>query len=610
MLKHYINFLACFLVYSSLFAQKDSLEIKVNKLKEVILSSNRIDLPLSESSRTIQIISSEEIQKSGVLNAVALLQQISGIDVRQRGIEGMQADLYIRGGSFDQTLLLIDGIKLEDAQTGHHTLNLLPPIDIIERIEILKGPAARIYGQNAFTGAINIVTKNTFEGDDQITAQGGSYGQYSGQALLQKQGTRGGIMGLFSYNKSDGYRYNTDFVNTNYFIKSKFGTNQFPVQFLGYFSNRKFGANGFYATPTAKDQYEETQGSLVAFSSTIKKDKSILKARASWRRGQDMYVFIRSNPSVYRNLHLNNKLGMALDYSVFSNLGTTGLGIDLSYVNISSNNLGQHDRVTTTIFVEHRLLLLNDKIDITPGIAFSNFSDFGVYFFPGIELGAALTTKLKIYGNIGTTYRIPTYTDLYYSDRTTLGNANLKPESAIATEFGIRYSGDFFSFSSIYFNRSSKDLIDYVKNTEDALWEANNIQRVTTTGYEFNTQYKYRFGEKPQSIQLGYTYIDDNVKGVVNYAFSRYSINSLKHHFTLRATNQWSKTVSSNIALKRAERTQGSPYTVLDLSVQWNTSKRFKTTFRLNNILDEEYSETNLVPMPGANGNLGVQFYF
>ena len=177
MRKLILIFLSLFSVYNIHSQQKDSLEIKTNKLKEVILNSTRIDLPLSQQSRNIQVISSSDIQKSGATNVVALLQQISGIDIRQRGVEGMQADLYIRGGSFDQTLLLIDGIKLEDAQTGHHTLNLLPPLGLIERIEILKGPAARIYGQNAFTGAVNIVTKEAGLGANQLNVLAGSYKQ-------------------------------------------------------------------------------------------------------------------------------------------------------------------------------------------------------------------------------------------------------------------------------------------------------------------------------------------------------------------------------------------------------------------------------------------------
>lgn len=594
-----------------LFAQVDSLEVKTNKLDEVILNSTRIDLPLSEHSRTIQVIDASDIQVSGAPNVVVLLQQISGIDIRQRGVEGMQADLYIRGGSFDQTLLLIDGIKLEDAQTGHHSLNLIPPIDLIERIEVLKGPAARIYGQNAFTGAVNIVTKAAGSGANNLTVQRGSYDQYHLKSTLQTKGKQGGILGHFSYNASDGYRHNTDFINRNYFVKGNFKANDVPINFIGYFSDREFGANGFYATPTATEQYEETEGSLVALSAVKKTEKSIFKPRIYWRRSQDMYVFIRDNPSVYRNLHITNKAGVALDYSLFSTLGTTGIGIDFARVGISSNNLGDHSRNMTTIFAEHRFLLFGDQLDITPGIAFNNYTDFGTHFFPGIDFGFAFNTRFRAYGNVGSTYRIPTYTDLFYSDSTTIGNANLKPESAVAVELGLRYTGSMFSFSAAYFNRNSEDLIDYVKDTEAARWEANNIQEVTTGGFEFESIFKYTFSIHPQSFRLGYTYIDDEVKGVTEYNFSRYSINSLKNHFTLRSFNQWSNTISSGIVLKVAERTLGEPYTVLDFNTQWaSPNKVLRITFLLNNLFDEVYTETNLVPMPERNGSLGVQFSF
>lgn len=594
-----------------LFAQVDSLEVKTNKLDEVILNSTRIDLPLSEHSRTIQVIDASDIQKSGAPNVVVLLQQISGIDIRQRGVEGMQADLYIRGGSFDQTLLLIDGIKLEDAQTGHHSLNLIPPIDLIERIEVLKGPAARIYGQNAFTGAVNIVTKAAGSGANNLTVQRGSYDQYHLKSTLQTKGKQGGILGHFSYNASDGYRHNTDFINRNYFVKGNFKANDVPINFIGYFSDREFGANGFYATPSATEQYEETEGSLVALSAVKKTEKSIFKPRIYWRRSQDMYVFIRDNPSMYRNLHITNKAGVALDYSLFSTLGTTGIGIDFARVGISSNNLGDHSRNMTTIFAEHRFLLFGDQLDITPGIAFNNYTDFGTHFFPGIDFGFAFNTRFRAYGNVGSTYRIPTYTDLFYSDSTTIGNANLKPESAVAVELGLRYTGSMFSFSAAYFNRNSEDLIDYVKDTEAARWEANNIQEVTTGGFEFESIFKYTFSIHPQSFRLGYTYIDDEVKGVTEYNFSRYSINSLKNHFTLRSFNQWSNTISSGIVLKVAERTSGEPYTVLDFNAQWaSPNKALRITFLLNNLFDEVYTETNLVPMPERNGSLGVQFSF
>ena len=138
----------------SIFSQKNQL------LDEVVVTETKINMPFSKKYRSIEIINKTEIKESGVRNLIDLLQQYTGLDIRRRGAGGVQADLYIRGGGFDQTLLLVDGMKMDDSQTGHHTLNMLLPIELIERIEIIKGPAARIFGQNAFNGAINIITKS------------------------------------------------------------------------------------------------------------------------------------------------------------------------------------------------------------------------------------------------------------------------------------------------------------------------------------------------------------------------------------------------------------------------------------------------------------------
>ena len=349
-----------------LFSQEISTE---EQLDEVIISSSRIDLPFKENSRTITIITSEEIKKSTATNVADLLQQVAGVDIRRRGVNGMQSDLYIRGGSFDQTLLLIDGIKVEDPQTGHHTMNMALPIEVIERIEIIKGPAARVFGQNAFTGAINIVTKNDAQNVNEVGVQVGSYNQQNISGTLGHDFKNSSHIAHASINTSDGYRYNTDFQNQNYFLKNTFNKNNTPINVLGYFTDRKFGANGFYASPSAVNQYEETQSSLVGISSVYKNKNLTIKPHLYWKRNQDMYLFVRDNPPIYRNLHISNKVGADFNASYTSSAGVTGFGVDVAKVYISSNNLGDHNRDMITLFLEHRLKLIDDKLDITPGIS-------------------------------------------------------------------------------------------------------------------------------------------------------------------------------------------------------------------------------------------------
>ncbi len=428
------------------------------------------------------------------------------------------------------------------------------------------------------------------------------------QELWVKELENSSILGHASINTSDGYRYNTDYQNQNYFLKGSINKSTNPVDLIAYFSERKFGANGFYASPSAINQYEETQTSLVGVSSEYKSGRFKIKPRLYWRRNQDMYVFVRKNPSIYRNLHITNKIGFEVNTSYESKLGVTGFGIDVAKVYLVSNNLGDRDREMINFFLEHKFKILDDKIDITPGIAFNYFSDFKFHAFPGIDIGYEINDKIKVYGNVGYTYRIPTYTDLFYSDPTTLGNENLDPEEAIAQELGIKYFGSNLNASFALFNRDSSNLIDYVKENEDDLWQATNIRDLNTIGLEVNASYDFNIAGFDQKINLGYTFIEDEVKEL-DVNFSRYSINSLRHHLTSTLKSQVIKNLFQSITIKHAERTSGDSYTIVDAGATLKV-EGLEISVIANNIFNTDYTETNLVPMPKGNMLFGLKYKF
>ena len=586
------------LFFNIIISQQDTTD-----LKEVVVSTTKLEIPFSKNFRTVKIISSDYIKNSPASNVSDLLQEITGIDVRRRGVGGVQGDLYIRGGGFDQTLLLVDGMKMDDAQTGHHTLNMILPLYLIERIEVIKGPAARIFGQNAFNGAINIVTKDVTGEKKQIDMSlkeisYGSFEQKNISAVTKIITNKVKSLLSFSNNTSDGYRHNTDYKRNNYFVKTSFNLKSSPIDVIASFTENKFGANGFYASPSATEQYEETQASLLGVSTTINSEKLSIKPRLYWRRGQDEYIYIRDNPSVYRNLHKTNKVSAELSGSYFSNSGVTGFGIDLSTVNISSNNLGEHDRTTVNLFIDHTFKLFDEKLVLSPGIAVSYFSDMSFHSFPGIDLGYNINSNFKLYSNIGKTFRIPTYTDLYYSDRTTIGNENLNPESATSTELGFKYNNSNFKISGAFFNRKAKNIIDYVKENEDDLWNAVNIGSLKTTGFELDFRYNF---QNQNYLNLGYTNIKDN-NYVTNINFSKYSLNSLKHHFTSKLNLNYIRNVNHSFVYKYAERSDKSSYNILDSKIMYKKG----LFIYVNNIFDEVYSETNLVPMPGTSFLVGI----
>ena len=570
-------------------------------LDEVVVSSPRIELLASEQSRSVTTITAEEIEESGASTLIDVLSDVAGIELRSRGAQDVQSDIYIRGGGFDQVLLLIDGIKVDNPQTGHHTLNAIIPIEMIERVEILKGAAGRVYGQNAFSGAINIVTKKPSSEELKVTLSGGSF-DYQKAALFATDQRESSSHTLYAETvSSDGYRYNTDYNNQNYLWKSSWETNQEPIELLASFNNRRFGANGFYAKPENTEQYEATQSSLLGVSTSIQRSPSLrVQPKIYWKRGQDEYIFIRSNPSVYRNLHTSNKWGGEVNTTWEHKLGTTGIGFELACVNIQSNNLGEHARTLVHGYFEHRFE--SNHWDITPGFSVSHYSDQDTFFYPGIDVGFQVSGNSRLFFNSGYTYRIPTYTDLYYSDSSTLGNEFLLPEKALSTELGFRHRQNNWKLSISLFQRDAKNYIDYVVLLGDDRWQATNIDQILSQGGELDVV----LNSNPHKFSVGYAYLNDDVDGISS-ALSRYAINSRKHHLSTRWILNWSSSVTSSLSYRYAEQDSGYHYNVVDANIAY-AKDRIKLSLSAHNILNADYTEQNLVPMPKGHALLSLQY--
>ncbi|MFT5167085.1 MAG: vitamin B12 transporter [Saprospiraceae bacterium] len=605
-----ITIIFLFIVSANSIAQTDT---SAYLLDQVIVKDNRIQIPFSEHSRTINIISREQIELSPAQSIPELLQNVAGIDIRQRGAHGVQADVSIRGGTFDQTLILINGIKMSDPQTGHHALNIPVDLESIERIEILKGPGARIYGQNAFSGAINIVTKIPTERYAKlaVTAGENGLGGLSASFALPKSN----FNQYFSFSRyfADGYRYNTDYDITNYFYQSSFKYLNQELEVLASFSEREFGANRFYGNDADffADQYEEVQTSLVSLGYRNIKGDFAFHPRVSWRRNQDEYILVRNNPAFYRNLHISDVLSLELNADYYSDLGATGVGLDLSTIKLRSNNLGNRSRNVATFFLEHRFKFREDKIDITPGLSASYYSDFGGKFFPGIDVGYQINKNFKWYGNIGYTWRIPTFTDLFYEDAANLGNENLSPESAISYEAGLKYIGNGINLQISYFLRDGTELIDWTKADSLAKWQPQNFSNIQMSGIDFSANLnlkKLLDQDIIQNLRIGYTYINAE-EPEADVAFSRYVLENLKQQLVIGLDHRLFGKLYHSISYRYLDRVSLADYNLMDLKLSWKT-KRVTIFGQVDNLLDTEYRESNLVDMPGRWISGGVKFKF
>lgn len=324
-------------------AQTDSLEVNMEyDLDEIEVSAQRAPVTYSQVARIISVIEKDQIDAAPVNSLQDLLEYALSVDIRQRGTHGVQADVSVRGGSFDQTLILLNGINLSDPQTGHHNFNLPVSFKSIKRIEVLEGPAARVYGPNAFAGAINIVTEPS---DNDALGIDLSYGEHQLRDInLSANKQLGKLSNYLAFNNkaSDGYIENTDFETYNLFYHGRLKTDAGRLDMQAGFSNKAFGANSFY-TPAYPNQFEETKTTFAS----VKFDtgnKVHFTPALYWRRHQDRFELFRDEPASWykgHNYHMTDVLGTSLNSWFTNALGKTAFGAEFRSENIWSNVLGE-----------------------------------------------------------------------------------------------------------------------------------------------------------------------------------------------------------------------------------------------------------------------------
>ncbi len=244
-------------------AGNDSLQIKSYELGNVVVTAGRTPIEVQQAARIVSVITKSEIERSPAQNINDLLRFVAGVDIRQRGAFGAQADISIRGGTYDQTLMLLNGVNVTDPQTGHHNLNLPIDLESIERIEILQGPAAKSFGPNAFNGAINIITGNSNHNHIRSSGMFGQYGLYKASANISNSIGNFEHFLSISQMSSDGYIKNTDFSITNIFYQAKYKHKAGTIDFQTGYNTKDIGANSFYSLKYP-NQYEATKTEFVS----------------------------------------------------------------------------------------------------------------------------------------------------------------------------------------------------------------------------------------------------------------------------------------------------------------------------------------------------------
>lgn len=597
----------CFLILLQLFLTHIFAQ-DIPQLQEVVVTAGRTPISFSELARTVTVLNASDIKNLPTNNVVDLLRYVNAVDLRTRGAEGVQADVGIRGGTFEQSLVLIDGVKISDSQTGHHNMNLPVSIDNVERIEVLKGQGSRMFGPNAFSGVINIITRKTSAPRLSLSLFGGSNSLFETNLFAAYPAGAFGNNISFSKKKSDGYRYNTDFDVTNFSLGENISLSGGNINFLFGYVDKKFGANSFYSD-RYPDQWEHTTTKILNASAQFGKDSFTISPKFYWRNNDDDYRLNNTRPDWYRNIHETNSYGAEIQSSIITRYGTTSFGGEAGEEKISSSNLGNHSRVKGGFFAEH-LLEPVPNLTASAGVFLYNYSGIGWKLWPGFDLAYKLNDNWRAFASFGKAFRIPTFTELYYTSPANVGNPNLKYEETTNYEFGFSFTQQTWNANASLFLKDGKDLIDWARQTKNDPWKVENVTNVKTAGAEIgvNVFPQKIFSEMLLTkISVNYTYLSAS-REAGNFE-SKYLLDHLKHQLLIQVSHNLPFGIKQNWVVRFEDRENFENHFVVDTQLLTQLGS-FEIFLRASNLFNKTYYDLAGIPMPGRWLSGGVKYSF
>ena len=630
------------------------------RLSEVTVTGSRAPLTRGQAARMVTVLERDDIQAAPVQSVNDLLKYAASVDVRQRGPIGAQTDISIRGGNYEQITILLNGINICDPQTGHNAFDFPVDVSDIERIEVLEGPAGRVFGTSSLLGAINIVTKKPTQNSVSAHAEAGSYGYFNG----------GGSIGLASekwtntvsanYTRSDGYnrnkagKLNTDFEGVKAFYQGGYSEKDLCINWHAGLSMRDFGSNTFYGTGS-DDQFEHTLKTYTALQADIRSGRFHFMPSAYWNRNMDRFEYFRGLDNVVPeggsygvafNYHRTDVYGVSLNSYFDWLLGRTALCAELRNEDLVSTTLGEPldhpkhvhktdrdytnglNRTNISVTLEHNILL--KRFTLSAGIVAvkNSWNQMNMRVYPGVDMSYRIGNDLKLYASYNTSLRMPSATELYYSVGGHKADKNLKPEELQALEGGVKYSGSALTASATVFYNHCKNMIDWIWDTDEgdaAVWKSVNFTKINTLGTEAQAALNFRRLLPQQRIlknlSMSYVYMTQDKDEPANIQ-SRSTLEYLRHKFVANLDlNIWRRL---DLTMKyRFQKRTGSfshkdaegntvvsgfkPYGLVDARLAWNTDS-YRLFVEASNLFSTRYYDFGSLRQPGIWIMAGAAF--
>lgn len=567
-------------------------------------------VPLAESPRPVTVLPVAS-QSLDPLTPLSFLRQDSSVFLEERGAGGAQSDIVLQGGSFEQTLVLLNGFRINDSQSSHHNLDLPVSLDAIDSIEVLEGAGSTLHGVDALSGVVDFMTRAPDHDRLRLRAGGGRFEENEEGLLADAVHGRWSGRIAAGRNSSSGFMTDRDYRNEEASAESWLGTRLGITDLLFASSDRAFGANGFYGN------FPEWERTKAWFASARQELGTHTVAAFGYRRHADDFVLIRAMPSVYENNHIDGSWQSSLRHTMNVHPGTLvlmGLEADGDSIrsfnysgSVTSNALGVHARNRGAGYLDAEWAPASKRWNLSAGAREEIFSGGAqAVFSPQVAGSVRVTDRLKLRANAGYGFRIPTYTDLYYSDPTTIGNPNLKAESAWSGNAGADWApSSRISLSATAFYSRQRDTIDYVRANASDLWHAANLNGLRFAGLESSLNWWITEGQSLNVAWTGLHGAQSALHGLQSEYVFNYPVENV--HATWTAALGHVMTVSNMVQL--AQRYHESVYPVWDLWVT-HAAGRIQPYLRLTNLSNTGYQEIVGVPMPPREiaGGVALQF--
>ncbi len=566
----------------------------------VVVTGSFEPAPLEEIDRVVRVFAAGKEQLLLTNSFIDFLRLDTSLDVQARGANGTQSDLSIRGSGFGQTLVLLNGMRLNDPQSGHHNLDIPLPLDASSRIEVLKGTGSAYYGSDAIGGAVNLITQAPEITEIRLRSAAGNFGVNQESASLSYVLRAFTEQLAFARDFSSGFRADRDYRNLALASITHVTTRLGATDVVLAENDRPFGADQFYGN---FNSWERTRGWFASIRQDLGANTEVDFA---YRRHTDLFVLYRDRPAVFTNRHAAESYESAVRRhdSVGPNV-TISYGLDGYHETVASNNLGYHqrDRGAGYFAIDIRALR---RFSISVGGREEVYTGLRRQFSPTVSMGYWLSEHFKLRASASRAFRLPSFTDLYYHDPANVGSPNLRPESAWGYEAGVDWHATQKLRGELtVFHRRERDVIDYVRASLNDVYRATNFDRLNFTGVEAalisqpfqNHQVEFRY--------TGLTGAHSAIGGYI----SKYVFNYPTHSGVV----SWQATLPHGIIARTRvdvlQRIAREPYGVWDVYAA-STRGHLHPFLQLTNLSATRYVEILGVTTPGRGIVGGVEATF